>query len=850
MSNANHRSWAEALAAFQQGQLDKAEQLCKTITTLDPNKGDAWNLLGAIALRLNRPEEAVMPLLQAIGSTPSNASFQNNLGIAYRGLGKLVEAEDAYRHALLLQPNYPEAWFNLGNLLRDNGNTQAAIESYQQAITQKPDYENALNNQGNLLRILGRFDDAIICYRQALAVRENAQTLSNLAFAHKESGRLDDAVSYLKRAIALQGDNPDLHFNLANTLRDHGDVEQAVVHYRYALILKPDYASAANNLGSVLLGCGEALEALAYYRRAVFIDLANADYLANVSNAEKALKRYAQAVEAIRAAIALKPDCALYHFNLANYLREWQQRNPAGKVTNREIEDAYRRTTELQPDFAEAWCNFGGWYWENQRLPEAESSYRQAWSLKPNSLQYALHANFLLPIIPDSLDDMAGWRRRYQEAIDVLADAPGILDDLSGEVNPLSFFLAYHNISDRPIMEALGCLLRSKVPILSYEAPYLQSWQAPVFPVRRIRVGFLSAFLVGHTIGKLFQGFIRYLDRARFEVVVIHSAETIYDDFGRTLDALADKVLRLSSGLVEQQQALAAEELDVLFFPDIGMAPSSYLLAYARLAPVQVLSWGHPDTTGLETMDYFLSADCIESANADDYYTEKLIRLTRLPCFYEPLMVPTRIPSRSEMGLPMQGTLYGCPQSLFKFHPDFDAILADIVENDATGHIVLLEGKLPGWADLLKTRWAKTFPILLERVVFLPRMPMVRFMALMAHMDVLLDPIHFGSGNTMYEAVVYGTPIVTWPGQFMRGRIVAAAYRQMGIADAPISTRLEDYAPLAVALGRDTERRRNLSRQIRDAAGRELFKDRRSIEELEAFLAAAVEAAGRGELLL
>ena len=83
----------------------------------------------------------------------------------------------------------------------------------------------------------------------------------------------------------------------------------------------------------------------------------------------------------------------------------------------------------------------------------------------------------------------------------------------------------------------------------------------------------------------------------------------------------------------------------------------------------------------------------------------------------------------------------------------------------------------------------------------------------MAQMDVLLDPLHFGSGNTFYDAMVNGTPVVTWPGRFARGRNVAAAYRQMGVADAPVAQHLEDYAPLALALGRDTERRRALRKR-------------------------------------
>jgi predicted O-linked N-acetylglucosamine transferase (SPINDLY family) len=279
------------------------------------------------------------------------------------------------------------------------------------------------------------------------------------------------------------------------------------------------------------------------------------------------------------------------------------------------------------------------------------------------------------------------------------------------------------------------------------------------------------------------------------------------------------------------------------------MAPETYYLAHARLAPVQLVSFGHPDTTGIDTLDYFVSSSLIEPDNADNQYSERLIRFNRLPCYYQPLIVPGQIPSRISMGLPEQTNLYGCPQSLFKFHPDFDAILLQIVENDPKGQIILIEGTHSGWTDLLKARWVKSCPALKDRAIFLPRMSLERFMALLAHIDVLLDPIHFGSGNTMYESMAYGTPTVTWPGHFMRGRLVAGAYGQMGIQDAPVASQLSDYASIAVELGKNPDRRMSLKEQILNSVGGSLYADDQAVREFEEFFIAAIDAADKGEKL-
>ncbi|MBF0127478.1 MAG: hypothetical protein HQM02_09730 [Magnetococcales bacterium] len=380
---------------------------------------------------------------------------------------------------------------------------------------------------------------------------------------------------------------------------------------------------------------------------------------------------------------------------------------------------------------------------------------------------------------------------------------------------------------------------------MNHVASHLAGWHPPA---GRIRVGFLSEWFVTHTIGRLYQGLMRHLDRDRFQVVLIHAHLAGRDAFSARLEAMVDEVLLLPPTLEAQQERVAAARLEILFYPDIGMSQATTLLAYARLAPVQVVSWGHPDTTGLDSMDYFVSSTLIEPDDGEEAYSEGLIRLSRLPCCYPMPVTPMKAIQRRELGLPGSGTLYGCPQTLFKFHPDFDGVLAEIATGDPEGRIVLLEGNVSGWSALLRARWAATHPVLLERVIFLPHQSHERFLALLACVDLLLDPVHFGSGNTFYEAMAFGTPCVTWPGRFMRGRIVAGAYRQMGVADPPVVARIQEYAPLALALGRDAKRRKALQKALLQRS-HTLFSDRQVVRELERFFVAAVEAAGRKEKL-
>ena len=75
------------------------------------------------------------------------------------------------------------------------------------------------------------------------------------------------------------------------------------------------------------------------------------------------------------------------------------------------------------------------------------------------------------------------------------------------------------------------------------------------------------------------------------------------------LRLVADEVVPLPQDLASCRERIQAWSLDVLVYPEIGMDPVAFFLAFARLAPVQAVWWGHPDTTGIPTIDYFISSD-------------------------------------------------------------------------------------------------------------------------------------------------------------------------------------------------------------------------------------------------
>src|SRR5262249_44422146 len=149
----------------------------------------------------------------------------------------------------------------------------------------------------------------------------------------------------------------------------------------------------------------------------------------------------------------------------------------------------------------------------------------------------------------------------------------------------------------------------------------------------------------------------------RFEVIVLHVGPPD-EGLGRQIGRSADRALVVPSDLGAALRAVAALGLDVLYLPDIGMDTQTYTMAFSRLAPVQCVTWGHPVTTGLPAVDYFLSSNDLEMDGAEAHYTEELVRLARLGVVYDRPVPPSPRKDRAAFGLPENAHLYVCPQTL------------------------------------------------------------------------------------------------------------------------------------------------------------------------------------------
>jgi predicted O-linked N-acetylglucosamine transferase (SPINDLY family) len=269
------------------------------------------------------------------------------------------------------------------------------------------------------------------------------------------------------------------------------------------------------------------------------------------------------------------------------------------------------------------------------------------------------------------------------------------------------------------------------------------------------------------------------------------------------------------------------------------MDTSTIKLAALILTPVQCASWGHPITTGMSSIDYFLSSDLMEPQDGTEHYSEKLVRLPNLSIWYEQASLAHDFSLNNAIsGLKQNEVIFLCCQNLLKYLPRYDDIFPAIARQVDNARFVFISSLVPELTDTFMKRLAMVFQNnglnAADHVSVVPQLNEADFLAINARADIFLDSIEWSGCNTVLESLPFNMPIVTLPGRFMRGRHAYAILKMMGVEET-IAADVPDYVSIAVRLATDTSWRKCVSNRISREKHR-IYRDRDCITGLEQFL--------------
>jgi len=541
----------------------------------------------------------------------------------------------------------------------------------------------------------------------------------------------------------------------------------------------------ANAEAWVLLGqrqseLGQGEQAISSFKRAVELEPAVGLHWGRLGKALAAKRRYDAAEPVLQRACALDPSQSVLHVALAEVL--------------------------VQQNNADA----------------AIEACQRALALDPDNIAAAVTEALILPPVYAGIADLRMWRNRFAEGLGRLharksrwlAQPHGVL-----RVDMVNFYLAYQGEDDRALQSSYSDFLAA---LLGAALPELQ---APIRPrgdrAAKIRIGFISSNLRASTIGDYFGSWITDLPRDRFHVCTLFTGG-ITDPHAEALARASDESVSVVGPTEQVARTARSLALDILVFPDVGMAVHSSLLANLRLARVQCAAWGHPVTTGSGVIDYFLSCADMEPADAGAHYREELVLLPGLGTRYAPT-APVEKPGRDRFGLPPDKRIYLCPQLLHKVHPESDALFLEVLARDQDAALIFFGGMTAGqrqaFLDRLQTGMKTRGLPPRQQIKVLPLLSQHDYRQVMRASDVMLDTLHWSGGSSSLDALAAGLPIVTLPGRFMRGRQSAAMLRIVGVEEL-IARDVEEYVEIALRVAGDPAYREALSARIREALPR------------------------------
>ena len=571
--------------------------------------------------------------------------------------------------------------------------------------------------------------------------------------------------------------------------------------------------------------------ALHYYHKALASDPAMAEAHYNMGVIYGARQERSKAIFHLLKSIELKPDIPESFSALAMFRFDEQRFEEALVLLEQAV--------AINPDFSEAHYNMGLVYQQSGEYAHSLSCFRKALDVNPDFTPARWLHMLSLPMIYDNCEQIDRARQRFTRNLDrLLASTPlqtpsQVQIALRGIQTATNFYLHYQCRNDLELQKKYGLLVHSAMCARYPQWSRRPSVPAPL-PGEKIRIGYVSSHMYRHTVGVFLSGWVENHDHDVFQIHCYHIGPQ-YDQLTAHLEHLSHRFVHLPGAVESMASQIASDQPHILIYTDIGMNVETMQLASLRLAPVQCCGWGHPVTTGLPSIDYFLSSDLMEPEDADRFYSESLVRLPNLSLLYTKPSLPASPLTKKDLGLPDDRFIFLSPQSTFKYLPQFDDIYPQIAKGAPRSLFVFIDNKSQAATRRFRNRLRTVFHqhhLDADRYChFSPRREADGYMSLNLAADVLLDTFEWSGGKTTLEAISCGLPVITCPGRFMRGRHTYAMLSMMGIAET-IARDPVAYCRIAVRMASDPSYYDSIKTRVMKQRHK-LYHDKTVITELE-----------------
>jgi predicted O-linked N-acetylglucosamine transferase (SPINDLY family) len=646
-------------------------------------------------------------------------------------------------------------------------------------------------------------------------------------------------------------------FETAKESHRAGRLAEAEQLYRQVLSKDTTHADAAFLLGVIALGSGRIHEGVDAFRLATRLAPSNGVYEANLGEAYRRQRRFADGAQSLAKAMFLRPDLAEPVFNMGLILEE--AREPAialscferaaeingdSQTIVRQIERTRAAIQTRRPGPVPSSDPVANMRAIRALLALADVNRalgrrdrvlvfcRRAFAYGPRFIPALMQLGEALANTGLSDESVVRFRQvleiepDHAEAAARLVEVLRSSDRLGEGIEHLQRCLQFQNHSLLrslllltlpyiPDYDDAAILMEARIWDREHGAP-LSSLSKPFdnepAPDRRLRIGYVSPSFREHVHLYFLQQLLAKHDRTAFELF-LYSDVTHVDVETERYRQLADtwrEIFSLSHDAVAE--VIRADRIDILI--DLTMhTDKNRMLVFARKpAPVQVCWLAYPGTTGLSSMDYRITDRYLDPPGGDrSVYAERSLVLQDSFWCYEPR---TSAPEPAPLpALTRRRVAFGCLNNYVKVNPPVLEMWARVLRAVDGSTLTLLapSGDVP----------RRTLGVFEKngvdpaRVIFVDRCRREGYLALYQNFDLCLDTFPYNGHTTSLDSFWMGVPVVVLSGKTVVGRAGVCFAMNLGLPELVAATP-EEYVRIAVQLATDLPRLEALRAGLRE----------------------------------
>ena len=639
--------------------------------------------------------------------------------------------------------------------LHQQGLLREAQTIYEQIIKMQPNHFDALDLLATIAAQTKNFEKAVDLWSKAIKSNPNdAATYSNQGLALHELNRFESAIASYDQAIKLKPDFAQAYYNRGNALKELKQFKSAIASYDQALKIKPDFVKV-------------------YYNR---------------GNALKELKQFDEAIINYNKAISLKPDNAEAYNNLGFLLDELKQFDQAMVH--------YHKAISIKPDFAEAYNNLGGVLSELKRYNEALTHFNQSIKINPE-------IDYLLDNLTHTKMQLCDW-----DGIDLLTNR---LIENTLKHNKISNPFVSIALIDSPELHHQTAKIYADTRYPENKIlPGLTKY--PKHP--KIRIGYFSADFREHPVSYLTAELFELHNRDQFEIIAFSFGVNTQDHLRKRLEEGFDQFLDVKDQTA-QEIAILARQMEIDIAIDLGGFTSDCRteIFAMRAAPIQLSYIGYLGSMGANYFDYLIADPTIIPKTHQQYYAEKIVYLPSYQVNDTKREISEKRFTRSELGLPLNGFVFCCFNSVYKITPStFDSWIRILLSLENSVLFLLDENETA--TNNLKKQ-AKLRGVSENRLIFAKPLPLPEYLARYRIADLFLDTLPYNAGTTASDALRMGLPVLTLMGESFASRMAASLLNAVGLVEL-ITTNQKAYESLAIELASHPKRLEAVRNKLRD----------------------------------